>query len=410
MMVLTILFDLVLLWISGSFETNSSDVEQVIWFRWHKPLPPKLNGLLLELPESHLRQWGSWFLAISIPASSQNCQWDQVLGHINKDGFYFSLAGFLNDKFDNTMIMVDLNEVILIAHESLSLRPIPHPYRPSSLTDLGLWLLNRFRMTRSMADLKKAILMHRESLSLRPTPHPHRSTSLNSLALGLVDRFVVTGSMTDLEEAISIHRETLSLCPTPHPGRSFSLNSLAGALLCRLDGPDRFHDWPSRSYFAASWTICLRFPSHLFYNLANALQNHFRKTGSMTDLEELFCCIVNRYPSASPLIRLSSNNLAGALWDRFGKTDSMANLEEAISSSMLRESVSLGCAAKIANWPWTTLHVSWKLEVTLAAIFFKPTRFEENGSQSDLKEATSLRRNEFYTSITSIWFWWCRRA
>ena len=59
------------------------------------PLPPMLNNLLLELPESHLRQWGSWFLTISIPTSSQN--WDQALGTINKDVFYCSLAGFLKD-------------------------------------------------------------------------------------------------------------------------------------------------------------------------------------------------------------------------------------------------------------------------------------------------------------------------
>ena len=57
------------------------------------PLPPKLNNLLLELPENHLRQWGSWFLSISILASSQD--WDQVFGPINKDDFYCSLAGFL---------------------------------------------------------------------------------------------------------------------------------------------------------------------------------------------------------------------------------------------------------------------------------------------------------------------------
>ena len=59
------------------------------------PLPLKLNNLLLELPENHMRQWGSWFLSISIPASSQN--WDEVLGPINKDDFYYSLAVFLKD-------------------------------------------------------------------------------------------------------------------------------------------------------------------------------------------------------------------------------------------------------------------------------------------------------------------------
>ena len=67
------------------------------------PLPPKLNNLLLELPESHLRQWGLWFLAIRIPTSPQN--WDEVLGPIDKDGFYCSLAGFLKDSImsDSTL-------------------------------------------------------------------------------------------------------------------------------------------------------------------------------------------------------------------------------------------------------------------------------------------------------------------
>ena len=45
------------------------------------PLPPKLSNLLFKLPENHLRQWGSWFLSISIPTSSQN--WDKVLDLID---------------------------------------------------------------------------------------------------------------------------------------------------------------------------------------------------------------------------------------------------------------------------------------------------------------------------------------
>ena len=51
-------------------------------------LSPKLESLVLELSEKHMRQWGSWFLsnlAISLPAGSHN--WDEVLGCIDKDGF-----------------------------------------------------------------------------------------------------------------------------------------------------------------------------------------------------------------------------------------------------------------------------------------------------------------------------------
>ena len=42
-----------------------------------------------------------------------------------------------------------------------------------------------------MADLEEAILLHHESLSFRPTPHPERFISLYSLAcmLRVWDRF-----------------------------------------------------------------------------------------------------------------------------------------------------------------------------------------------------------------------------
>ena len=94
------------------------------------PLPPKLNNLLLELPENHLRRWGCWFLSINFPTSSQD--WDELLGPINKDGFYCLLAGFLKDNImtDTTLtssrtfcleIAIQLQLKLLKAWEDLSL-------------------------------------------------------------------------------------------------------------------------------------------------------------------------------------------------------------------------------------------------------------------------------------------------
>ena len=215
------------------------------------PLSPKLNNLLSELPENHLQQWGSWFLAITIPASSRN--WNQVLDPINKDGFYYSLAGFLKDditpdstlassitfcleiairvqpklleawedlgnsyktRFENTGILDLLNHAIIIYRHALELFP-NNGSQCACMSSLATVLWHRFEVTGSMADLNEAISMDRETLSLCPTPHPHRYFSLNCLGIQLWDRFRRTGSMADLEEAILVHRESLSLCPTP---------------------------------------------------------------------------------------------------------------------------------------------------------------------------------------------------
>ena len=265
------------------------------------PLPPKLYNLLLELPENHLRQWGSWFLSISIPASSQD--WDQTLGAIDKDGFYCSLAGFLKNnimsdatltlsriicleiairsqpkllkawedlgdsyirRFENTSILDMLNQAIIVYRRGLELCQ-KEGSQSTCMSGLARALWYRFERTGSMVDLNEAISMDREALSLRPTSHPDRPLSLNNLGLRLWDRFRRTGSMamTDLEEAISIHRESLSLCPTPHPQRSFSL-----------------------------------------VNLASALFDRFEQTDLMTDLEEVICCFVNPYPSVPHLIHI----------------------------------------------------------------------------------------------------------
>ena len=69
--------------------------------------------------------------------------------------------------------------------------------------------------------------------------------------------------MTELEEAILFHCKSLSLRPTTHP-RSF-------------------------------------FPLH---NLVDALSQRFELTGLMTDLQEVFCCVVNLYPSVPHLMHI----------------------------------------------------------------------------------------------------------
>ena len=386
------------------------------------PLPSKLYNFLLELPEDHLRQWGSWFLSISIPASSQD--WDQVLGLINKDSFYCSLAGFLEDnimtdttlalsrtfcleiairlqpqllkawedlgdsygtRFENTGSLDLLNHAIIVYRKALELCPKGVRQCPS-LDGLANALWYRFGQTGSLMDLNEAISMDRKSLSLRPTSHPDRSSSLTNIGLRLWDRFRRTGSMVDLEEAISLHQESLSICPTGHRNHLTSLNNLANGLMEHFAMTGSITDLEEaisihRVLLSLRPTPHRRRPFSL-NNLANALFYRFLRTGSMTDLEEVILLhreSLSLRPKSDPYHADSLYNVANSLQKLFGKTGSMTDLEEAIL--LHRESLS--------SRPTSHPNRFESLNGLATALW---DRFGKTGSMTDLEEAISMVR------------------
>ena len=431
------------------------------------PLAPKLENLLSKLPEHHLRRWGSWFLAINLPTSSED--WDQVVGGMDKHGFYCSVADFLRrhmtmdttlashrtscleiavrlepkrekaweelgdsyrTRFDSTYnldllniaiivyrhalelhskdgshlnlmfglasalwsrfqwadLISDIEEVISMVRELLSLHPASYPDRHSLLNGLGLGLRDRYIRTSSMADLEEAILMHRESLSLCPSLHPLRSSRLINLASALGYRSRETGSLTDLDETILLCRESLSLHPTPHPLRSASLTGLAATLDDRYKKTGAITDLEEAIVmYRESLSLCpLPHPdrSESLYNLATALRRRFLSKGSVTDLEEAVLLLresLSLRLTPDPRRSSSLNALANVLYDHFKETGAIIYLEEGIS--MYRESLSL-CPASHPN----RLLALNNLAAALG------TRFKQNRVQSDLDEAISLSR------------------
>ena len=386
------------------------------------PLPPKLNSLLLELPENHLRQWGSWFLAISIPTSSNN--WDEVLGPIDKDGFYYSLAGFLKDnimtdntlassrtfcleiairlqpklleawedlghsyirRIENTNILDLLNQAIIVYRHGLELCP-KDGSQCTCMSGLAHALSFRFERTGSMVDLNEAISMGREILSLRPTPHPDRSSSLAHLGLWLLDRFQRTGSIADLEESTSMHRESLSLCPPPHPDHFFLLSHIGLGLVEHFAMTGSMTDL-EEAILKHRESLSLCPTSHpgrslSLNNLANALLYRFDRTGFMTDLQEVILLYresLSLRPTSHPNYSNSLYNLANALQRHLRNADSMPYLEEAIL--LHRESLSFR--------PTPHPHRYESLNSLGCSL---GNRFRMTGSMTDLEEAIPMLR------------------
>ena len=386
------------------------------------PLAPKLENLLLKLADTHLRRWGSWFLAISLPSSSQN--WDQILGRVHKDELYCSLAEFLENKmtmdttlasrttfclevavrlqpehektwedlgnsyrkrFDSTGNLDLLNNAITVYRHTLELcsKDGSHLTAKSSLASA---LNCRFRRTSSMKDLDEAISMHRETLFLRPRPHPDHYMSVNGLADALQDRYRETGLMADLEESIAILRDSLPPDSTPHSDHSMSLNSLGFGLWNRFVGTGSMTDLEEAISISRETLFLLPIPhpdrSMSLSHLGIALAARFRKTDSMTDLEEAILrhreSLVLR-PPTHPDHYKSLNNLANSLRDRFRKTGSRTDLEEAIllhrQSLFLRPKPHPGRSRSLTS---------------LALVLLD--RFGKTGSMIDLEEAIPMHR------------------
>jgi tetratricopeptide (TPR) repeat protein len=392
------------------------------------PLAPKLKNLLLGLAENHLRRWGSLFLAVCLAYFPHD--WDQAVGCVDVDGFYCSLAEFLQKdmkmdttlasrrtfclevavrvqpngqkawqdlgdsyrkQFDSTNSLDSLNSAIIVYRHALELCSEDGNHL-ASMSELACALWLRFRRTSSMSDLEEAISMHRELLSLCPTSHPDHSVLLTNLGLGLWDRSHRTDSMTDLEEAILMHRESLSLRPAPHPDRSTSLNNLAIALRDRFGRTGSMPDLDEViSMHYESLSLC-SIQAHSRYsmalnNLANALLNRFEKTGLMTDLDEAISMhreSLSLRPALHPDRSDSLYNLANALRNRCGNTGSMIDLDEAIS--MHRESLSLRPVPH-PDRPDSLYNLANALR----------NRFENTGSMMDLDEAILMYRESLST-------------
>ena len=88
----------------------------------------------------------------------------------------------------------------LLAHASSTL---PDSTRAVLYGLVAFELQNRFERTGSMDDLNRAITMNEQAVTSTPEDHPNRGRTLNNFGSALQSRFERTGSMDDLNRAIT---------------------------------------------------------------------------------------------------------------------------------------------------------------------------------------------------------------
>ncbi|KAJ7855691.1 hypothetical protein B0H13DRAFT_1902968 [Mycena leptocephala] len=251
-----------------------------------------------------------------------------------------NLANAVQSRFEQQGDARDIDEVIGLRREALTLCAPPHPDHGSFLNNLGYALRTRFE------HIDEAIGFHQEAVALHATPHPNRGMSLNNLATAVWRRFSQQGNARDIDEAIALHREALALYAPPYTNQGMLLSNLAVAVMTRFEQQGDARDIDEAiGLHREALVLCA--PPHphrggLLSNLATAVQTRFDQQRDPRDIDEAIK--LNRGALAlhippHPLCGVSLNNLADAVLTRFEHLEDSKDIDEAIE--LYREALAL---------------------------------------------------------------------
>ncbi|KAI5992102.1 hypothetical protein EDD15DRAFT_2368366 [Pisolithus albus] len=162
----------------------------------------------------------------------------------------FNLSQHLWDRFQEQVMMTDLDDAICLATYALELQLPPEDDSittwlqrltpgensvelviPGHVVDNLHAIANyhraRFQNLHDIVDLNEGITFYRRTLQFRPSGHPNHASSLHDLAQCLADRFREQTTATDLDEAIALQQEALHSLGHGEAGYDISRRSLA---------------------------------------------------------------------------------------------------------------------------------------------------------------------------------------
>ncbi|EFQ34253.1 TPR domain-containing protein [Colletotrichum graminicola M1.001] len=141
----------------------------------------------------------------------------------------------LSDRFKRTGAMMDLEESIEIARQTVEAIPGNHLDRVGALSNLSNRLGERYSRTRELSDLEESVSLARQAVEASPPEHPIRAAMLNNLAYRLHDLSVHTHAMEDAEEAVQIAEQAVEANPNSYMDRPTTLFTLGYQLIARYE-------------------------------------------------------------------------------------------------------------------------------------------------------------------------------
>jgi hypothetical protein len=121
---------------------------------------------------------------------------------LDRAGLCANLAVLLQEHFDRTGNLSELNDAIALQREVINLRSDHDPRHGKACSNLVTSLLKCFNQTGNDAILREALVLSRKAYKLDPVEHTNRSFYCAILSVSLKTNFERTGGEELLDEAI----------------------------------------------------------------------------------------------------------------------------------------------------------------------------------------------------------------
>lgn len=317
----------------------------------------------------------SWAILYITPSDYPNRAW-----------FLDHLRDLIQERFNRTGALQDLNQAINACEEAVSLTS-ETTHRATYMHRLGLLLQTRFERTRNREDLNRAIATIEEVVDSTSSSHPDRTTYLNSLCLSLLSRFELAGSTADINDGLAAIEKVLELTPEDHSDRASYMNTLGHLLIKRFEQTGMTQDL-ERVIAAHEEVLANSNPgdrvSQIDYLgvLAISLQLRYDLTGTVEDLDRAIVLdeeaqgLASRHGLSE---HVYSNNLCVSLRKRFERTGGKDDLNRSIT--VLTHSLDF-LPKDSMNRARYLCHLGTSLKL----------RFEAEGSIEDLNRAIALNQ------------------
>ncbi|KDN39147.1 hypothetical protein RSAG8_09054, partial [Rhizoctonia solani AG-8 WAC10335] len=234
-------------------------------------------------------------------------------------------------------ILEDLEDVIELFCQAVTLTPDGHPNLPEWLTDLGSAYHSRVQHRGDLQDLEKSIKHISRALSMTPDDHPHKPYRLATLTGTYTSQYKHLGKLDDLEKAIEYASRALTLAPDGHPHRPLCLAYLSMDYTIRfrrlgeLDDLKKAIDYGSRA-------LELTPDGHpdlanRYTGLAVAYSHQFKSLRDPDDLEKTIgyaSHALELTPDSHPEKSRRLTDLSVTYIDRFGLMGELDDIQKAI--------------------------------------------------------------------------------
>lgn len=161
-------------------------------------------------------------------------------GDSQKSTILSNLLSLLRQRFDHYPTPPDINEIIHLKRQLITLKREIDPAWWNELADLILLLFARWQLAETLEDVEEIVEISRKLIGSTQDSNPELYQWLALLGGGLRTRFGIHGKGADLDESITLQRRALAIAPKSYHLRTQLLTDLAGTLT------ERFYYYESR--------------------------------------------------------------------------------------------------------------------------------------------------------------------